>query len=69
MDTRRAFSSITASSGALPDDNTGFPTTEDQWHDEYDHEISHEGGEYRDAVGCILQFAAQSKYVHRSFCC
>ncbi|KAG1860047.1 hypothetical protein F4604DRAFT_1684432 [Suillus subluteus] len=43
MDTHRAFSSIAASSGALPDDNMGFLTTEDHWHDEFDHEISHEG--------------------------
>ncbi|KAG2156021.1 hypothetical protein DEU56DRAFT_906203 [Suillus clintonianus] len=60
-DTRRAFSSIAASSGALPDDNMGFLTSEDHWHDEIDHDISHEGGEYEDAVSCALQFAAQSK--------
>ncbi|KAG2103699.1 uncharacterized protein F5147DRAFT_746665 [Suillus discolor] len=40
----------------------GSPTTEDHWHDKFDHEISHEGGEYSDAAACVLQFAAQSKY-------
>ncbi|KAG1774963.1 hypothetical protein EV702DRAFT_1199802 [Suillus placidus] len=62
--THSALSGIATSSGTSPDDDIGlsglaydmdlFDATDGQ-------EISHEGGEFSDAVKCTLEFAAQSK--------
>ncbi|KAG2743926.1 hypothetical protein P692DRAFT_20878574 [Suillus brevipes Sb2] len=58
------MSGIATSSGASPDDDIGLSGSSydmDLFNTIDKQEISHEGGEFSDAVKCTLEFAAQSK--------
>jgi hypothetical protein len=58
------MSGIATSSGASPDDDIGLSGSSydmDLFNTIDEQEISHEGGEFSDAVKCTLEFAAQSK--------